>query len=66
MKAVERAVEAAILDEFRQIERLGGVLAAVEEAISAQPDPKRRASLRGTNLRRDAPDHRLESISQRR
>ena len=31
MKAVERAVEKAILDEFREIERLGGVLAAVEE-----------------------------------
>ncbi len=31
MKAVERTVEAAILDEFREIERLGGVLAAVEE-----------------------------------
>ena len=31
MKAVERAVEAAILDEFCEIERLGGVLAAVEE-----------------------------------
>src|ERR1700752_4086003 len=31
MKAVERAVETAILDEFREIERLGGVLAAVEE-----------------------------------
>jgi methylmalonyl-CoA mutase cobalamin-binding domain/chain len=31
MKAVERVVEAAILDEFREIERLGGVLAAVEE-----------------------------------
>ncbi|HEY2568673.1 MAG TPA: methylmalonyl-CoA mutase family protein, partial [Candidatus Udaeobacter sp.] len=31
MKAVERAVEAAILDEFREIERLGGVLPAVEE-----------------------------------
>jgi methylmalonyl-CoA mutase cobalamin-binding domain/chain len=31
MKAVERAVEGAILDEFREIERLGGVLAAVEE-----------------------------------
>ena len=31
MKAVERAVEAAILDEFRAIERLSGVLAAVEE-----------------------------------
>jgi methylmalonyl-CoA mutase cobalamin-binding domain/chain len=31
MKAVERAVETAILDEFRKIERLGGVLAAVEE-----------------------------------
>jgi len=31
MKAVERAVEAAILEEFRAIERLGGVLAAVEE-----------------------------------
>jgi methylmalonyl-CoA mutase len=30
MKAVERAVEEAILDEFRQIESLGGVLAAVE------------------------------------
>ena len=28
--AVERAVEEAILDEFRQIDRLGGVLAAVE------------------------------------
>src|SRR6059036_16944 len=31
MKAVERAVEAAIIEEFREIERLGGVLAAVEE-----------------------------------
>jgi methylmalonyl-CoA mutase len=31
MKAVEHALEAAILDEFREIERLGGVLAAVEE-----------------------------------
>src|SRR6266403_1467376 len=31
MKAVERAVESAILDEFREIERLGGVLPAVEE-----------------------------------
>src|SRR6266568_7433006 len=31
MKAVERAVETAILNEFREIERLGGVLAAVEE-----------------------------------
>jgi methylmalonyl-CoA mutase cobalamin-binding domain/chain len=31
MKAVERVVEAAILDEFREIERLGGVLAAVED-----------------------------------
>ena len=31
MKAVERSVEAAILDEFREIERLGGVLSAVEE-----------------------------------
>ena len=30
MKAVERAVEAAILDEFREIERLGGVMGAVE------------------------------------
>ncbi len=28
--AVERAVEAAILEEFRQIDRLGGVLTAVE------------------------------------
>ncbi len=31
MKAVEHAVEGAILDEFREIERLGGVLAAVED-----------------------------------
>jgi methylmalonyl-CoA mutase cobalamin-binding domain/chain len=30
MKAVERVVEKAILDEFREIESLGGVLAAVE------------------------------------
>jgi methylmalonyl-CoA mutase len=30
MKAVERAVEAAILEEFRQIEELGGVVAAIE------------------------------------
>src|SRR5436853_5963894 len=30
MKAVERAVEKAILAEFREIESLGGVLAAVE------------------------------------
>jgi methylmalonyl-CoA mutase cobalamin-binding domain/chain len=31
MKAVERAVEAALLAEFREIDRLGGVLAAVEQ-----------------------------------
>ncbi len=30
MKAVERAVEAAMLEEFRQIEELGGVLPAIE------------------------------------
>jgi methylmalonyl-CoA mutase len=30
MKAVERAVEKAILDEFREIESLGGVMGAVE------------------------------------
>lgn len=30
MKAVERAVEAGILDEFREIDALGGVLGAVE------------------------------------
>jgi methylmalonyl-CoA mutase cobalamin-binding domain/chain len=30
MKAVERAVESAILEEFREIERMGGVLVAVE------------------------------------
>jgi len=30
MKAVERAVEAAILEEFRRIEELGGVLSAIE------------------------------------
>jgi methylmalonyl-CoA mutase len=30
MKAVERAVEQAILEEFRQIEQLGGVMGAVE------------------------------------
>src|SRR5437667_4026252 len=30
MKAVERAVQKAILDEFRQIERHGGVVAAIE------------------------------------
>jgi methylmalonyl-CoA mutase cobalamin-binding domain/chain len=30
MKAVERAVEKAILEEFRQIEQLGGVMGAVE------------------------------------
>ncbi|HQY88815.1 MAG TPA: methylmalonyl-CoA mutase family protein, partial [Tepidisphaeraceae bacterium] len=31
MKAVERAVEAAILEEFRELDRLGGVLSAVEQ-----------------------------------
>ena len=30
MKIVERAVEAAVLDEFRRIDDLGGVLAATE------------------------------------
>ena len=30
MKAVERAVEAAILEEFRQIEDIGGVVSAIE------------------------------------
>jgi methylmalonyl-CoA mutase len=31
MKALERAVERAILGEFRQIDRIGGVLAAIEQ-----------------------------------
>jgi methylmalonyl-CoA mutase N-terminal domain/subunit len=31
MKVVEKAVEEAILAEFREIDRLGGVLAAVEQ-----------------------------------
>lgn len=31
MRAVERAVEVAILEEFREIDRLGGVLQAVEQ-----------------------------------
>src|SRR5256886_4996898 len=39
MKAVERAVEAAILDEFREIERLGGVLAAGGERVPRRPIP---------------------------
>jgi methylmalonyl-CoA mutase len=30
MKAVEQAVEQGILNEFRELERLGGVLAAIE------------------------------------
>ena len=30
MQAVEQAVKTAILEEFREIDRLGGVLAAVE------------------------------------
>ena len=30
MKIVERAVEEAILEEFRQVDRIGGVLAAIE------------------------------------
>src|SRR5213078_4014973 len=30
MRAIEQAVEDAILDEFREIDRLGGVLAAIE------------------------------------
>ena len=58
MKAVERAVEAAILEEFREIDRLGGVLARGRASLSAQPDPKRRASLRAADLRRHPPDHR--------
>src|SRR3989442_10262505 len=37
MKAVERAVEAAILEEFRQIERLGGVLAPIEHRHQRSP-----------------------------
>jgi methylmalonyl-CoA mutase cobalamin-binding domain/chain len=31
MKAVERAVQRAVLDEFREIDRLGGVLPAMEQ-----------------------------------
>jgi len=31
MKAVERAVQAAVLEEFREMDRLGGVLAAIEQ-----------------------------------
>src|SRR5262249_56266024 len=40
MKAVERAVEAAILHEFREIERLGGGLGAVEEGYQRSQIPK--------------------------
>ena len=65
MKAVERAVEAAILEEFRQIEDLGGVVSAHRASLSTQPDPKRRPPLRTANLRRHASDHRLEQISER-
>ena len=66
MKAVERAVETAILEEFREIERLGGVLASGGRTVSAEPDPKRRASVRTANLRRDAPNHRIEQVPRRR
>src|SRR4029078_8939416 len=38
MKAVERAVEAAILEEFREIESMGGVLGAVERSYRRTPN----------------------------
>ena len=65
MKAVERAVEAAILEEFREIERLGGVMGAVENRYQRSQIQNGRASLRTANLRRHATDHRAEQVSQR-
>ena len=45
MKAVERAVEAAILEEFREIERLGGVMGAVENRYQrSRSKPQRTAT----------------------
>ncbi len=48
MKAVERAVEKAILEEFREIESFGGVMGAVENRYQRQPDPDRGPSLRSS------------------
>ncbi len=65
MKAVERAVEAAILDEFREIETPGWCSRGGGGPLSTQPDSECRASLRTTNLQWHASDHWSNSLSQR-
>ena len=66
MKAVERAVEAAILEEFREIEAPRRRHGSSRESLSAQSNPDGRASLRTTDLRRNASDHRAKQISESR
>ena len=64
MKAVERAVEAAMLEEFRQIEEFGGVLAGDRTSVSTESDSKRGPSLRGTDLQRHPADHRVDQVQR--
>ena len=61
MKAVERAVEEAMLEEFREIEVIRRRFCGGRKSLSAEPDPKRGAPLRTTNLQRHATDHRPDA-----
>ena len=65
MKAVERAVEAAILEEFREIDRLGGVLAAVEHRYQRSQIQTAAHRYEQQIYDGNAPDHRAEQISRR-
>ena len=64
MKAVERAVEKAILDEFREIESLGGVMGAVENRYQRSQIQNAAHRYEATDLRRHATDRRPDALSR--
>ena len=66
MKAVERAVESSDPGRVSRDRATGRSAGGGGRSLPAQSDSKRRASLRGANLRRHSSDHWLEQISQRR
>jgi len=66
MKAVERSVEAAILDEFREIERLGGVLAAVEDRYQRSQIQNAAHRYEQQIYNGTSPNHWTQSLSRRR
>ena len=65
MKAVEQAVEDAILAEFREIDRLGGVLAAVEHRYQRSQIQSAAHRYEQQIDDGDAPDHRPEPLPRR-